>query len=102
RCLNGIVHDIHEFVEITVIPFVRHDARMAWMTPAENHGMTWAGFRRRVTVVCLCEDGAPIEKHLQAAFIERSKARQIIKTHLIDGKNQDELGLARRTLTETV
>src|SRR5262245_11433856 len=70
------------------------------MTSAKNHRMAGPRFRCRMPIVGFGEDGAAIQKHLQAAFVERRKARQIIETHLIDGEDQNELWLGGRSLTE--
>ena len=45
-----------------------------------SHGMSKVG---------VAEDSALIQKGAETSFIEIIKARQVVKAHLVDGKNQN-------------
>ena len=49
-----------------------------------GHGVMEVGF---------AEDRSLIQKGAETSFIEIIKARQVIKAHLVDGKNQDQFVL---------
>jgi hypothetical protein len=42
--------------------------------------------------VSIAEDSALIQKGAEASFIEIVKTRQVVKAHLVDGKNQNQFG----------